>query len=124
MAELFPVNELRSRYGIGKQADINRRKHLGIKPIKVEGNYYVTKEQLDRLDALHQYLQQNPGAKMSSHFSLDMHVLKGPDCPANEPAVGERVSDRERPQLREQPLLELLQAGKIQSLEPRFELLP
>ena len=53
-----------------------------------------------------------------------MHVLKGPDCPANEPAVGERVSDRERPQLREQPLLELLQAGKIQSLEPRFELLP
>ena len=60
----------------------------------------------------------------SSHFSLDMHVLKGPDCPANEPAVGERVSDRERLQLREQPLLELLQAGKIQSLEPRFELLP
>jgi hypothetical protein len=91
MAELFPVNELRSSYGIGKQADINRRKHLGIKPIKVEGNYYVTKEQLDRLDALHQYLQQNPGAKMSSHFSLDMHVLKGPDCPANEPAVGERA---------------------------------
>ena len=27
----------------------------------------------------------------SSHFSLDMHVLKGPDCPANEPAVGERA---------------------------------
>ena len=62
----------------------------------------------------------------SSHFSLDMHVLKGPDCPANEPAVGERanLSDRERLQLREQTLLELLQAGKIQSLEPRFELLP
>ena len=34
------------------------------------------------------------------------------------------LSDRERLQLREQPLLELLQAGKIQSLEPRFELLP
>jgi hypothetical protein len=32
MAALFSLADLRDRYGIGKQAEINRRKHLSIKP--------------------------------------------------------------------------------------------
>lgn len=62
MAEVFPVAQLRDRYSIGKQAEINRRKHLGIKPFKIENSYYITQQQLDTLDALHQWLEQ--GGKM------------------------------------------------------------
>ena len=64
MAALFPLANLRDRYGIGKQADINRRKHLGVKPIKVEGTYYITEEQLKVLDRLDYWLVQQ-GGKMA-----------------------------------------------------------
>jgi len=62
MAEIYPVAQLRGRYGIGKQAEINRRKHLGISPKKIEGIYYITEEELNTLDALDQWLEQ--GGKM------------------------------------------------------------
>jgi len=62
MAEVYPVSQLRDRYGIGKQADINRRKHLGIKPTKIEGSYYITENELKTLDALDQWLRD--GGKM------------------------------------------------------------
>lgn len=61
----FPVNQLRERYSIGKQADINRRKHLGIKPVKVNGSFQITNQELELLDALDEYLK-TPGAKMAS----------------------------------------------------------
>jgi len=64
MNNVFPVNELRSRYSIGKQADINRRKYLGITPQKVEGKYYVSQDELGLLDSLDQFLK-TPGAKMA-----------------------------------------------------------
>ena len=64
MAEVFPVAELRDRYGIGKQAEINRRKHLGIKPFRIEGSYYITEEQLKTLDALDYWLTEQ-GGKMA-----------------------------------------------------------
>jgi len=64
MESLYPVSQLRERYQIGKQAEINRRKHLGIKPIKKDGINYITKEELDLLDSLNQYLKET-GGKMS-----------------------------------------------------------
>jgi hypothetical protein len=64
MTELFPVAQLRDRYGIGKQAEINRRKHLGIRPTKVEGTYYITQHQLDLLDRLDNFLTET-GGKMA-----------------------------------------------------------
>lgn len=64
MKELFAVSELRDRYGIKKQAEINRRKHLGIKPVKYEGSYYVTEDQLKLLDSLHDFLAEQ-GGKMA-----------------------------------------------------------
>lgn len=64
MAELFPVADLRERYGIGKQAELNRRKHLGIKPFKIEGTYYITGQQLKTLDALDHWLTEQ-GGKMA-----------------------------------------------------------
>ena len=64
MLNFFPVNKLRDRYEIGKQADINRRKHLGIIPAKVNGSFFVTKDELDKMDLLHEFLKA-PGAKMA-----------------------------------------------------------
>jgi len=64
MTDLFPVARLRERYGIGKQAEINRRKHLRIKTSKIEGSYYVTDKQLKLLDALDHWLT-DMGGKMS-----------------------------------------------------------
>lgn len=61
----FPVNKLKERYSIGKQADINRRKHLGIKPVKVDGSFQITLKELELLDGLNEYLK-TPGAKMAA----------------------------------------------------------
>ncbi len=65
MKEFFPVAKLKERYGIGKQADINRRKHLGIVPQKIDGVYVISKEQLGMLDGLDQFLKSTPKAKMT-----------------------------------------------------------
>ena len=61
----FPVAELKQRFNIGKQAEINRRKYLGIVPKKIDGVYVVDEEQLSTLDELDQYLNSSPKAKMS-----------------------------------------------------------
>lgn len=60
----FPVADLKNRYGIGKQADINRRKYLEIKPNKINKTYVITKDELNLLDQLDQYLKTNNNAKM------------------------------------------------------------
>ena len=65
----FPVAELKQRYGIGKQADINRRKHLGIVPTKVDGVYVIDKDQLSLLDELDKFLRSSPKAKMTDFQS-------------------------------------------------------
>ncbi len=65
MKDFFPVAELKERYGIGKQADINRRKHLGIVPQKVDGKYVVGEAQLSLLDRLDEFLKGSPKAKMT-----------------------------------------------------------
>lgn len=53
-SQLYPVTSLQSRYGIGKQAEINRRNFLEIKATKINGKNYIDENQLkilDRLDA-------------------------------------------------------------------------
>ena len=42
MKKFFPVAKLKERYGIGKQADINRRKYLGLVPQKIDGIYVIS----------------------------------------------------------------------------------
>ena len=61
----FPVAELKERYGIGKQAELNRRKHLGIVPQKIDGTYVIGEEQLCLLDRLDEFLTSKPGTKMT-----------------------------------------------------------
>ena len=65
MKEFFPVAKLKQRYGIGKQADINRRKYLGIVPQKVDGKYVIGEAQLSLLDRLDEFLKSTPKAKMT-----------------------------------------------------------
>ncbi len=52
----YPVAELQSRYGIGKQAVYNRLDALKIKPEKHGNRSYVTLEQLQILDQLHNHI--------------------------------------------------------------------
>jgi hypothetical protein len=66
----FPVAELKKRYSIGKQTDINRRKHLNITPQKVDGVMVVDDDQLTLLDKLDHFLKNTPNAKMSD-FTLE-----------------------------------------------------
>ena len=68
--DFYPVADLKKRYGIGKQADINRRKHLGIAPQKVDGTYSITEDQLSLLDKLDEFLKSSPKAKMTD-FDID-----------------------------------------------------
>ena len=65
MEEFFPVAKLKERYGIGKQADINRRKHLGIVAQKIDGVYVISKAQLSLLDGMDEFLKSTPKAKMT-----------------------------------------------------------
>lgn len=125
MAELFPLANLRDRYRIGKQAEINRRKHLGVKPIKVEGTYYITEEQLKVLDALDHWLVQQGGkmADFDPNLAVDSLESSGqltrPDTLDSRPMEaqeatlidGSEVSPAGNPEWG--PLIELL-AEKIQ----------
>ena len=65
----FPVAELKQRYGIDKQADLNRRKHLDIVPKKVDGVYVIDDSQLSLLDKLDEFLRSAPKAKMADFDS-------------------------------------------------------
>ena len=60
----FPVGELKDRYGISKQGIINRRKYLKISTYKIGNKSYITEDDLDLLDRLHQFLNKNPTASM------------------------------------------------------------
>ena len=71
MTNLFPVKDLQDRYQIGMQAEINRRSHLGITTIKVDGSSYITQKDLELLDALDNFLK-TPGAKMADFNKGDL----------------------------------------------------
>jgi hypothetical protein len=60
----YAVAQLGERYGISKQAIINRRKFLGINTFKVGNKSYISEEDLEKLDSLHQFLMDNPEASM------------------------------------------------------------
>ena len=60
----FPVSELKDRYGISKQGIINRRKYLNISTYKIGNKSYITEDDLNLLDSLHQFLNKNPTASM------------------------------------------------------------
>ena len=74
----FAVSELKNRYAISKQAVINRRKYLNISTYKIGNKSYITEADLDLLDRLHQFLNQNPTASMQDFRlqpQLDTHLL-------------------------------------------------
>ena len=77
----FPVSKLKDRFGIGKQADINRRKHLGIVPKKVDGIYVIDEDQLSLLDQLDEFLKSSPKAKMTDFQSTGSTVPTEPTRP-------------------------------------------
>ncbi len=96
----FPVADLKQRYGIGKQADLNRRKHLGIVPKKVEGVYVIDDDQLGLLDRLNEFLKSTPKAKMSDfdsssgstgHTVLDATLVE--ESGSSDLAVREEVEE-------------------------------
>ena len=123
MAEIFPVARLRDRYGIGKQAELNRRKHLGIKPFKVEGNYYITEQQLKKLDALDHWVSQQGGkmADFDPQTMVDLlessGVLTKPDTVDSTPTEYQEAtiieSEPSKPEPEWDSLIESL-AEKIQ----------
>lgn len=63
----YPVSELQSRYSIGKQAVYNRLDALKIKPEKHGNRSYISLEQLQILDQLHDHI--NDGGTMADFQS-------------------------------------------------------
>ena len=53
----YPVSELTTRFGIGRTALYDRLKALGVVPTKQGSKAFVSKEQLQRLDALDEHLK-------------------------------------------------------------------
>ncbi len=54
----FPVSQLQSRFSLGKQAVYNRLQQLDIKPFKEGNRSYITADQLQLLDQLHEHINQ------------------------------------------------------------------
>ena len=54
----FPVSQLQSRFSLGKQAVYNRLDALDIKPFKEGNRSYITADQLQLLDQLHEHINQ------------------------------------------------------------------
>lgn len=69
MEQLYPITHLKQRYNIGKQAEINRRKFLKITPNKINGQSYITEEELKKLDELDAHLKA--GNSMESFRGSD-----------------------------------------------------
>lgn len=73
----FPVTELPERYGVNKPLIYHRLRALGIKSEKCGTKGYITLDQLEQLDALHNYTQQ--GSTTLSEERLDSFpVMKLP----------------------------------------------
>lgn len=53
----YPVKELTTRFGIGRTALYDRLKALGVMPTKQGSKAFVSKEQLQRLDALDEHMK-------------------------------------------------------------------
>lgn len=114
----YPVSELQGRYNIGKQAVYNRLDALKVKPEKHGNRSYITLEQLQILDRLHDHItaggtmadfQPSP---MESSLSLVDSVDKTTGLTKTDDLITliERIAAALRPA--EQPLAHLEQLEK------------
>ena len=53
----YPVSELQNRYSLGKQAVYNRLDALEIKPFKERNRSYISADQVQMLDDLHEHIK-------------------------------------------------------------------
>lgn len=65
----YPVSQLQSRYGIGKQAVYNRLDTLDIKPFKEGNRSFISPDQVRSLDQLHEHILA--GGKMADFSPVD-----------------------------------------------------
>ncbi|NEN95024.1 MAG: hypothetical protein F6K50_05625 [Moorea sp. SIO3I7] len=63
----IPVKDLQSRYNIGRSALYERFKHANIKPNKEGTRSFVSGEQLEELDCLHNHLERGGLLKTLRH---------------------------------------------------------
>ncbi len=80
--ERIPVSELPKRYNIARSAIYTRLKDLGVEPEKEGRRAYVSAQQLQFLDALHEHLQQG---------GATAEFLKQKE--ANSPSFEPRIQD-------------------------------
>ena len=83
---MYPVSELRTRYDLCKQTEINRRKHLGIIPVKIDKQFCISEKQLQLLDQFDAFLKSRPGVKMS-----DFNIKSS--APSIDKTMGKAVKD-------------------------------
>jgi hypothetical protein len=67
----FPVSELPSRFNISKQAIYNRLDSVGIRPSKVGKRAFITAEQLQALDRLHEHILEGGSMVELSNSQVD-----------------------------------------------------
>jgi hypothetical protein len=92
----YPVSELQSRYNIGKQAVYNRLDALHIKPEKQGNRSYITLEQLELLDELHDHI--TAGGTMADFHTPPMEsTLKRVDKVDKPSGLNETPSGLSRP---------------------------
>ncbi|MEN9262698.1 MAG: hypothetical protein Q6K14_01235 [Gloeomargarita sp. GMQP_bins_44] len=86
----FPVELLEDRYQLGHNALYNRLKGLGIKPFKVSRRAYITAQELERLDRLHEFLQQ--GGTINDFLAQDPNPPSSGDLAVNRTEIPVNLS--------------------------------
>jgi len=87
--EHFPVKSLMERYNIERSVLYNRLKGLGISPTKIGRRSYITVEELELLDQLHEYIQ---GVKQPDSESFQTIIKKVVKMPQNQ-TLNRRVQE-------------------------------
>jgi hypothetical protein len=82
----FPVSQLQNRFSIGKQAVYNRLDALDIKPFKEGNKSYITADQLQLLDRLHEHINQGGTmAEFPKSTASPVDSLKSPVDKSDSP---------------------------------------
>jgi hypothetical protein len=86
----FPVSQLQNGFSIGKQAVYNRLDALDIKPFKEGNKSYITANQLQLLDRLHEHINQ--GGTMAEFKKSTASPVDFSDSPVEIVETGMNLS--------------------------------
>ncbi len=115
----FPVSQLQSRFSLGKQAVYNRLDALDIKPFKEGNRSYITADQLQLLDQLHEHINQ--GGTMAEFKKSAASPVDKIESPVDK--AGSLVDKLESPVDKAGSLVDTVERGMTKGAANNLEVL-